>query len=141
MWPSATANDWRGSGPTLERADGKMRGDRLDYAAEQLWPSPTSLSFGESHQPGNSRSYNATMGLASSLPAPATSTDGVESLPMRRTLNPLFVAWLMGWPPPGSIGCGFSETAWCLWWQRMRSALSQLASPPAAPPAQLALLA
>jgi hypothetical protein len=57
----------------------------------------------------------------------------------KRSLNPCFVAWLMGWPPIASTGFGFSETAWSIWRQDMRSALSQLASPSAAPPMQLAL--
>jgi len=33
--PTPTANDWKGSGPTIRRKDGKLRGDRLDYATEQ----------------------------------------------------------------------------------------------------------
>lgn len=39
--PTPTASDWKGSGPTIERSDGKMRGDRLDYAAEQFWSTPS----------------------------------------------------------------------------------------------------
>lgn len=136
-WPP-TANDWKGSGPTLERKDGMMRGDRLDYATEQLWytpdvpnggrslapqstltgkkadgskqqvglenqarvwPTPTSLSFGESHQPGNSKSMNDTLDLASSLRDRLTHPVGEASSKERRSLNPLFVEWLMGWPP------------------------------------------
>lgn len=31
----------------------------------------------------------------------------------RKSLNPRFVAWLMGWPMPALTGCGFSETGWC----------------------------
>ncbi len=172
-WPTPTANDWKGSGPTIERQDGKMRGDRLDYATEQLWstpratdgekggpnqafgnrshqplaaqsaqwPTPTSLSIGESHQPGNSKSYNETMRLASSLPAPAISTDGAPSSKPRRVLNPLFVACLMGWPLPASTGYGFSETALSRFKPRMRFALSQLDWQRAAPPAQPDLFA
>jgi hypothetical protein len=218
--PTPTANDWKGSGPTLERKDGKMRGDRLDYAVEQVWSTPratdgekggpnqsfgaggiplpaqtaqwstpTSLSYNESHQPGNSKSMNETLRLASFLPGQATPTHGNSSpsalltfyrrmrattdsglrsemralLRMairqrgrgwtrkaptafvrpsfRRSLNPCFVAWLMGWPPIASIGFGFSETEWWTWRQRMRSALSQLASPAEAPAEQLSLFA
>lgn len=44
------------------------------------WATPTSLSFSESHQPGNSHSYNANMAKAnarfSGLQAPPTSTPG-----------------------------------------------------------------
>jgi hypothetical protein len=57
----------------------------------------------------------------------------------RRSLNHHFVAWLMGWPPPASIGCGFSGTEWFRWWGLSRCALSQTASPRPAPPAQLSL--
>jgi hypothetical protein len=36
MFPTATANDWKGSGPTVIRKDGKNRqNDRLDYALEE----------------------------------------------------------------------------------------------------------
>lgn len=173
--PTPTANDWKGSGPTLERKDGQMRGDRLDYATEQLWstprasdgekggpnqsfrngtglplpsqahqwPTPTSLSFGDSHQPGNSRSYNETMRLASFLPGQTISPDGGPPSKERRSLNPLFVEWLMGWPPGWTLlaWTDFACSAMALfhWKQRMRFALSQLASPAEAPPAQLAL--
>lgn len=188
QWPIATACDWKGSGPTLERADGKMRGDRLDYAAERLWmtpdvpnggrrlpgavtptgmtpdgkkrqvglitqvmqwPTPTSLSFAGSHQPGNSRSYNETMRLACSLPAPETSPDGAPSSKERRSLNPRFVSWLMNWPPrfteicltdPASTNSVFLETGWYLYRQLSLSAFSRIALPPEAPQEQPSFL-
>ena len=34
-WPTPTKSDYKGSGPTMVRSDGKMRGDRLDYATER----------------------------------------------------------------------------------------------------------
>lgn len=52
-WPTATANDFKGSGPTLMRKDGKMRGDRLDYAAKQIWSTPRA-SDGEKGGPNQS---------------------------------------------------------------------------------------
>lgn len=42
-----------------------------------------------------------------------------------RRLNPLFVEWLMRWPP-GHALCGCSETEWTHWQRDMRSALSRL---------------
>lgn len=176
-WPTPTANDWKGSGPTLERKDGQMRGDRLDYATEQLWTTPsagdgqrggtitenmsgtslvqqvntlwatpTSLSFGESHQPGNSRSYNLNMdhaeGIYSRLDLTISTVGEAHSRP-RRSLNPLFVEWLMGWPHGWTLlawtDFGCSEMELCHWKQRMRSALLSLGLPQEAPPAQLAL--
>ena len=43
----------------------------------------------------------------------------------KRRLNPLFVEWLMGWPP-GHALCACSEMELSHWQQRMRGALSQL---------------
>lgn len=251
LWPTAT--DWKGSGPTLQRRDGKMRGDRLDYATEQLWytpnvpnggrtlsedtsptgmttdgikrqvglenqanlwatpqardhmpahspervaemkaqghgmrnlndeaamwstprstdsekggpnqqfgaggtplpaqamqwATPTSFSSVESNRPGNNRSYNKNMELSahiSSLPDLTITTVGETHSRPRRSLNPLFVEWLMGWPPGWTLlawtGFACSATALCLWKQRMRSALSSLALPQEAPAAQLSL--
>jgi len=37
-WATPTANDHKGSGPTTERKDGKIRNDRLDYQTEQFGP-------------------------------------------------------------------------------------------------------
>ncbi|PWJ80616.1 hypothetical protein C7441_112158 [Pseudaminobacter salicylatoxidans] len=61
----------------------------------------------------------------------------------RRSLNPLFVEWLMGWPPGWTLGVWTdfecSATELFRFKQRMRSALSAIALPAEAPPAQLAL--
>jgi hypothetical protein len=79
----------------------------------------------------------------SSRLAPTLYEVGQVSSHPRRSLNPLFVEWLMGWPPGWTLGVwtdfACSATALCLFKQRMRSALSQLALPAEAPPAQLAL--
>ncbi|WP_245444909.1 hypothetical protein [Pseudaminobacter soli (ex Li et al. 2025)] len=178
-WPTPTANDWKGSGPTLERADGKMRGDRLDYATEQLWSTPRA-SDGEKGGPNQAFGAGGIPLPAQTAqwatPSVADTTGGrmtrsgdraddpllkgqsaalssrlhpmlypvgqVSSHP-RRSLNPLFVEWLMGWPPGWTLlawtDFACSATALFHWKQRMRFALSQLASPQAAPPAQLAL--
>ncbi|WP_288199484.1 hypothetical protein [uncultured Pleomorphomonas sp.] len=74
----------------------------------------------------------------STPPSPETPTAGEPSSPERRSLNPLFVEWLMGWPP-GWTSFACSATALFLWKRRMRSALLSLASPREAPPAQLSL--
>ena len=42
-----------------------------------------------------------------------------------RRLNPLFVEWLMAWPP-GHALCDCSATGFILWQQHMRGALSAL---------------
>lgn len=78
---------------------------------------------------GQSRSFR---------PDQARGIDGLPSSLTTRTLSPLFVEWLMGWPPgwtllaimpplpDGSTGFACSATAFCLWKRRMRSALSLL---------------
>jgi len=145
-WSTPRSTDGEKGGPNQAFGAG---GVPLPMQAAQ-WPTPTSLSYGESHQPGNSRNYNRTIDLARSLPDRPISTDGEESSHIRRTLNPQFVEWLMGWPrgwtslgltPPASNVCACSATALSLYRQRMRSELSRLGLPPAEAPAQLALFA
>lgn len=148
-WATPTAHDARRPGADLTSA---QRGNLSRDAA--LWASPRAEMARALGNPahitprrGNGNIEDQT--AAFSLPAPATSTDGETSSHVRRSLNPLFVEWLMGWPPgwtwlaltpPASTGCACSATALCRWRRRMRSALSSLASPPAALPAQLSWL-
>lgn len=150
QWPTPAARDYKGanSAEHAASAPGAAHLDQLPNFVEHLWPTPTSLSFGESHQPGNSKSYNATMRLASFLPDRPISTVGEESSHIRRSLNPLFVEWLMGWPPGwtllapmplASIACGCSATGLSSFKARMRSELLRLGLPPEAPPVQPSL--
>jgi hypothetical protein len=83
-----------------------------------------------------------TISLVSSLPDRPISTVGEESSRIPRSLNPLFVEWLMGWlrgwtllalTPPASNACACSATELSLWKQRMRSALLQLGLPEEVP--------
>lgn len=54
-----------------------------------------------------------------------TPMAGSDTSDARRTLNPLFVEALMGWPS-GWTGFGSVATAWSRWLQRMRCELSRL---------------
>lgn len=143
----------------------------LEQQAEALtsmWRTPRSHEVGQyQYERGDPTKPTPTMAgqatiLASILPDRPISTVGEPSSPGRRSLNPLFVEWLMGWPPgwtllaltprreplrettastsPASTGSACSATALSAWRQRMRCALSSLALPDAAPPAQLDLL-
>lgn len=259
-WPTPTTRDWKDTGDlsnvpenallgrvasnwsTPRSSDGEKGGPNMAFGAGGTplpaqacqWPTPTSLSFGESHQPGNSKSMNETLRLAEnmrpyiegniwptptalnrprsdetlakvheyrernagqktvplyledltsrlSLPAPETSTHGARSqnTPLnyylrirattdlelrsemrallrlaigrkpkrgwtrtartayvrpsfRKSLNPRFVALLMGWPPIASTGFGFWGTASYRFRELMRSELSRLVSSPVA---------
>lgn len=186
-WPTPTANDWKGSGPTLERKDGQMRGDRLDYATEQLWYTPNVPNGGRvlssdtsptgitadgikrqvglenqagywptirAHEVGNyqysrgdkSKPVETLTGKSVSFHlAHPTYQVGETSSHPRRSLNPLFVEWLMGWPPGWTLlawtDFACSATALSAWKARMRSALLQLGLPEEAPPVQHDLFA
>ena len=68
-WPTPTANDHKGSGPTVIRQDGVDRTfQRLDYATEQGMPG-------------------------------AAPNGQPAQMEKRGALNPAFVSWLMGFPP------------------------------------------
>jgi len=110
----------------------------MDLAMTLQWPTPLIADCGEkvtiaSHQ--NSL-IKATHGFHSS-PQDQVPPNGDGSSDQRRSLNPQFVEWLMGWP----IGWTASEpveTGLSLWLQRSRTALSMLLSRPE--PAQGQLL-
>jgi len=82
-WATPTANDHKGSGPTTERKDGKIRNDRLDYQTEQFGPAQLTDS-GE---------------MPSGFIA-ATGNGGLSG-----QLNPGHSRWLMSLPPIWDV-CG-----------------------------------
>lgn len=118
-----------------ERQDtflGRMQ-DRTDQAHSSLtaqvktWPTPIARDWKDT--PGMSRRKTQQISLSflayhSGHHAPENTMPGD---PSQMRLNPAFTEWLMGWP------IGWTEfvpaaTAWFLWQQRMRFALSQLLS-------------
>jgi len=82
-WATPTANDHKGSGPTTERKDGKIRNDRLDHQTEQFGPAQLT-DFGET---------------------PSGSIAATESTGPSGQLNPGHSRWLMSLPPIWDI-CG-----------------------------------
>lgn len=116
-WPTATANDFKGSGPTLMRKDGKMRGYRLDCAAEQIWSSPRA-SDGEKGGPNQSFTAGGVPlpAMASQWPTPGATTANNDTGLMksgdgRSTPNKL--GWAAGsWPTIRAAeagGCQYSR--------------------------------
>jgi len=148
-WATPMTSDALKGGPN--QAFG--RGNPPLVAQALKWETPRTVSGGYTRDRGDPSQTRLTMegqALAFSLPDRPISTDGEEHSHIRRTLNPLFVEWLMGWPPgwtslaltpPASTGFACSGTGLSVWKRRMRSALSSLASPHAVPPAQLSLFA
>ena len=125
-WPTPAARDSKGSSEaSITRADGKSRMDLLDYRAEQGFtrPAPVTLPDGPKHSPHApiSRPLWASM-IASH--GPAVSRRILKGRAKRR-LNPLFVEWLMGWPP-GHALCDCSEMEFIHWQQDMRGELSRM---------------
>jgi len=68
-------------------------------------PTPTSLSFAESHQPGNSRSLNLMRAhFETGLGGPTPSGSSAPSTGKRGAPNPAFPFWLMGFPDEWTSG-------------------------------------
>lgn len=133
--------------PTGMTADGAKRQVGLENQARQ-WATPRANEgekAGNWQKSGDSPPALTLTGQAIySRLARQTVKTGKPSSKERRSLNPLFVEWLMGWPPGWTLAAwtdlGCSATALSLWRQRMRCALFAIASPPPAPPVQVDLL-
>lgn len=157
IWPTPAARDWLSD--SSQQSDEELYGTKgrpLARTAEQ-WMTPRVSETGQyQYNKGNKDDPVLTLqgqsqampDLRSSLPDLPISMVGEESSKIRRSLNPLFVEWLMGWPPgwtllapmpPASNGCACSATALSRFRLRMRSALFALGLPPEAPKAQLSL--
>lgn len=192
-WPTPTARDHKGSGEATTRADGKLRNDMLDWAAERFWRTPTDDSRrGGPADPASRKQQGHTVNLQDQAtywstprvavgeytrdrgqkgsdrptlegeaklwstpracsgerssggnrtemvsqylpPDPATPMDGDTSSKPGRSLNPLFVEWLMGWPI-GWTGCACAETEFTRWRSATASALASLELSPGSQP-------
>jgi DNA (cytosine-5)-methyltransferase 1 len=142
-----STKDWRtpqagdaSRGPKSQRgasSDYKDPAGRHSLVTEvAAWPTPMTRD----HRSGHSQKSDAELWgkkgkplervatTHSSALAPATPV-GPASSPERRTLNPLFVEWLMGWPI-GWTDSAPVETESSRWWQDMRGLLSMLVSRP-----------
>ncbi len=113
-WPTPMAND--GCKPSA----GNRRTADLTHAAG-MWMTPTTRD----HKDGATALANTPVNGLLGRQVLATPMVGSDTSDARRTLNPLFVEALMGWPT-GWTGFGSVATAWSHWLQRMRSELWQL---------------
>lgn len=156
MWPTPATRDYKGANGSdhLENGTGRLHLDQLPNFVEHLWRTPQAMDAERGSNgtwvPKPKAGEHSLRHQIEKFPAsfhqvhPIYPVGQVSSHP-RRSLNPLFVEWLMGWPPGWTLlawtDFACSGTELCRFKQRMRSALSQLASPAAAPPAQLGLFA
>lgn len=140
-WSTPRATDGEKGGPNQSFGAG---GQPLPAQAAQ-WMTPRSHESGEyQYSKGDkTRPVPTLTGQACSHLGLTTVKTGKPHSKERRSLNPLFVEWLMGWPPGWTLlawtDFACSETALSRFKQHMRSALLQLGLPAEAPPAQLAL--
>ena len=86
----------------------------------RLWMTPTARD----HKDGATSLANTPVNGLLGRQVLVTPMAGRDTSEPRRTLNPLFVEALMGWPT-GWTGFGSVATEWSRWSRRMRSELSQ----------------
>ena len=126
MWPTVTASRgaWAYSWADLERPSMKLDG------AARAFPTVTA-SDAKGFDGPNKAHPSKNWGAYSDL-VRMTFNLGDECSPKCRRLNPLFVAWLMGWPggwtqlPSGLTGFESLATEWYRWSRLMRYSLSRL---------------
>ncbi len=137
-----------GTSPTGITADGIKRQVGLENQA-RLWMTPRSHEVGnyQYSRGDKTKPVETLTGQASAIYsrlAQVTVKTGKMHSEERRSLNPLFVEWPMGWPPGWTLGVwtdfACSATELSRFRQRMRCALLQLGLPKAAPPVLLDLL-
>lgn len=113
-WPTPMASD--GCKPSA----GNRKTADLSHAS-QMWMTPTARDYKDGAANPETMKVNGQLGRQ----VLATPMAGSVSSATRRTLNPLFVEALMGWPT-GWTGFASVETAWSPWLRRMRCELWRL---------------
>ena len=126
MWPTATVTP---GAYTYANGNHDTPSLKLDGAA-RTFPTPSDSDAkgfdgpGKAHPSKNWEAYSHLVRM--------TLNRGHECSLKCRRLNPLFVAWLMGWPggwtllPSGPTDSEFLATEWFRWSRLMRYSLSQL---------------
>lgn len=107
-WPSPKASDGSKGDPNQRYSSGGT-----DLSASSVkWMTPTTRDGKDGSEPSLNAPTNGLLGRQSvrSLPDQTSLTCGAGCSKCRRTLNPLFVEWLMGWPI-GFTACAPLETA------------------------------
>jgi hypothetical protein len=89
--------------------------------ATRMWMTPTARD----HKDGATSLANTPVNGLLGRQVLTMASAGSDISDARRSLNPLFVEALMGWPS-GWTGFGSVATVWSPWLRRMRSELSRL---------------
>jgi len=124
LWPTPLAGDSKGTrNRTSNRSE--MARPRNDGAtlcdATRMWMTPTARD----HKDGATSLANTPVNGLLGRQVLVTPMAGSDTSEPRRTLNPLFVEALMGWPT-GWTGFASVATAWSRWLRRMRCELWHL---------------
>ncbi len=133
-WPTPMASDGCKPSGSCEPCDGNRRSAGLPHLAG-MWPTPLARDWKGTNSPEHVKqkppARNHMDQLANfavySRQVLAISQAGENISDQRRSLNPLFVEALMGWPTAWT-GFDFAVTAWSPWLQRMRSEFLRLGS-------------
>lgn len=129
IWPTPAARDWKGENGAdhLANGSGRLHLDQLPNAVAHCFTRPDlptwdgGLTYLSHRQTSRRLLRSATSHLS-----PGKLRQWLKRGWWRkRRLNPLFVEWLMAWPS-GHALCACSATAFTLWQQDMRGALSAL---------------
>jgi hypothetical protein len=135
LWGTPSVAD--ADGGRMRRGGGRsdellLKGEAARVA--HLWATPTARDHKDGSTTLTNTPVNGLLGRQVLTTAPA----GTAISEQRRTLNPLFVEALMGWPlgwtDPGPLprsgggwtGFGFAAMEWSRWRRRMRCELSRL---------------
>ena len=126
QWPTPAAQNWKGSSEgSVTRADGKSRMDILHYRAEMGFTRPAPAITPDGLQPSHHAPISRPLWAWMTASHGRSVSRRLWKTRGKRRLNPLFVEWLMGWPP-GHALCGCLGTAFTRWQRRMRGALCRL---------------
>lgn len=148
LWSTPRASDGEKGGPNQAFGAGGTPLPAQAVQAHQNWASPRvsdTKGADTARQNNNSGKRHQGDGLATMAvslpPAQETQVSGGASLPTGQTsaprsLNPIFVSWLMGWDVPELTNSGFLEMGSYRYRQLMRSELLRLGLPPEAPSVQ-----
>ena len=129
QWATPTARDMRSESASAEFQKARWEHPRGKPLTEHVRcfsrPDPQTPTPGPTSFEARRVSRQLFRSSMSNVPATTLRRWLSKEAWRKARLNPIFVSWLMGWPP-GHALCDCSETEFSLWQQHMRGALSAL---------------
>ena len=120
QWPTPTSQVWGGDAEAhlARKRKAIEAGSSMGLVVSEfnalvsVWPTAGATDWKGSSRPGQRRGQLSEAAETSPSPGPPDPPNSTDGPPSRRMLNPLFVEWLMGFPPGWTV-CGASETPSC----------------------------